>query len=140
MRLLFVCVHNAGRSQMAEAYANHFAQLRGLDVTAESAGTVGGREVNPTVARLMAEDGVGMDGHAPKVLTQAMLDRTDRVISMGCGVDAEACPTKFVVTEDWALDDPAHQPEDVVRRVRDEVKRRVLALLAEAEDAQTVRG
>lgn len=129
MRILFVCVHNAGRSQMAEAYVNHLAQERGLNVVAESAGTLGGKALNPVAVEVMEEDGVSLQGQTPTLLTQQMADRADRVVSMGCGVDAEACPARFLVTEDWGLDDPAGQPIEVVRAIRDQIKLRVTQLL-----------
>ncbi|HVT11361.1 MAG TPA: arsenate reductase ArsC [Fimbriimonadaceae bacterium] len=132
MRVLFVCVHNAGRSQMAEAYVNHLAREADVDVVAESAGTAGGKDLNPTAVAVMAEDGVSMEGHRPKLLTQEMADRADKIISMGCGVDAEACPARFMLTEDWGLDDPAGQPIDKVREIRDEIKARVEGLLGSA--------
>ena len=132
MDVLFVCVHNAGRSQMAEAYVNHLAQLGGMDVHAESAGTIGGKELNANALLVMREDGISMAGQTPKLLTQAMADRADKIISMGCGVDAAACPAKFLLTEDWELDDPAGQDLDVVRRIRDEIKQRVVLLLETA--------
>ncbi|MBS1712783.1 MAG: arsenate reductase ArsC [Armatimonadetes bacterium] len=131
MRVLFVCVHNAGRSQMAEAFLGRFARERGLDVTAESAGTVGGGGLNPAVVAVMAELGIAMDGHAPKLLTQETVDRADKVVTMGCGVDAGACPARLHVSEDWGLDDPAGRPIEDVRRIRDEVRERVLRLLDE---------
>lgn len=130
-RILFVCVHNAGRSQMAEALLNHLARKRGLDVIAESAGTVGGKALNPQAVEAVAELGITMDGHGPKLLTQAMADRADRIISMGCGVDAEACPAKFLLTEDWQLDDPAGRSLDDVRSIRDQIVDRVNRLLDE---------
>ncbi|MGC5340684.1 low molecular weight phosphatase family protein, partial [Escherichia coli] len=83
--VLYVCVHNAGRSQMAEALTNHLAQERGLEVRAESAGTVGGKSLNPMAVEAMQELGVNMEGHAPKLLDQSMADRADRIITMGCG-------------------------------------------------------
>lgn len=129
--MLFVCVHNAGRSQMAEALANHHAAMRGLPVRAESAGTAVGASVNPMAARAMAEIGIDLAPHHPKQITQEMVVRADRVITMGCGVDAEACPARFLVTEDWGLDDPAGQPIEVVRSIRDQVEARVTALLNE---------
>lgn len=131
MRLLFVCVHNSGRSQMAEAYVNQLAREGGLDVVAESAGTVGGRILNPAAVQVMEEDGVSMAGQAPKLLTQEMADRADRIISMGCGVDAEACPAKFLLAEDWELDDPAGQPIERVREIRDAIRGRVESFLNE---------
>lgn len=127
--VLFVCVHNAGRSQMAEAYFNHFAADLGL--TAASAGTLGAGSLNSVAVQVMAEDGVDMSTQTPKVLTQGMADSARKIVSMGCGVDATACPAKFLVTEDWGLDDPAGQPLETVRRIRDEVKARVQGLLLE---------
>lgn len=114
---------------MAEAYVNHYAKTRGLDVFAESAGTEGGKSLNPMAVAAMAEEGISMEGQAPKLLTQEMADRADRVISMGCGVDATSCPAKFLLAEDWELDDPAGQDLETVRAIRDEVKARVLAML-----------
>ena len=129
--VLFVCGHNAGRSQMAEALANHLARERGLPVRAESAGTGPSDRVNPAAAAAMAEIQVPMNGHHPKAMTQEMVDRADRIITMGCGVDVAACPARFLVTEDWGLDDPAGQPVETVRRIRDDLARRVEVLLEE---------
>ncbi|MHB8637208.1 MAG: arsenate reductase ArsC [Fimbriimonadaceae bacterium] len=129
MNVLFVCVHNAGRSQMAEAYVNALAHRRGLSVTAESAGTAAASKINPLAAEALREDGVSLEGHAPKRIDQAMIARADKIISMGCGVDAANCPARFVVTEDWGLDDPAGQPIEAVRAIRDQVKARVEELL-----------
>lgn len=131
--ILYVCVHNAGRSQMAEALTNHLARLRGLPVQAMSAGTVAGERINPAAAEAMREIGIPMDGQHPKQLTQEMVDAAHRIITMGCGVDAAACPARFLVTEDWGLDDPAGQPLETVRRIRDEIRGRVEALLDELE-------
>ncbi len=117
---------------MAEAYTNHLARLGGMDVQAESAGTVGGKDLNPIALEAMAEDGVSMEGQRPKLITKEMVGRADRVISMGCGVDAEACPTKFILTEDWGLDDPAGQPAETVRAIRDKIRSRAQILLGEA--------
>lgn len=130
MKVLYVCVHNAGRSQMAEAFTNHLAQEKGLDVVAESAGTVGGRILNPMAVEAMAELGISMEGHAPKLLTQKMVEGA-RVISMGCGVDAEACPAKFILAEDWELEDPAGQGLEAVRVIRDQIRGRVERMLSQ---------
>lgn len=129
MKVLFVCVHNAGRSQMAEAMLRHAARARGIEVRSESAGTLGAGSLNPVAVAAMEEVGVSMDGQFPKVLTQEMADSADHIVSMGCGVDAAACPAKFLLTEDWGLDDPAGQPIAAVRPIRDEIRRRVEALL-----------
>lgn len=130
LTILFVCVHNAGRSQMAEAWTRHLAAEQGLNITAESAGTLGGGSLNPVAVAAMEEAGVPMEGQVPKALDQAMADRADRIISMGCGVDAAACPAKFLLTEDWGLDDPAGQPIETVREIRDQIRTRVVAMLA----------
>ena len=79
----------------------------------------------------MSEIGIDMTGQSPKLLTQPMADEADRIVTMGCGVDAEACPARFLVTEDWGLDDPHGQPIEAVRRIRDEIKDRVESLIGE---------
>ncbi len=132
MRVLFVCVHNSGRSQMAEAFVNHFAREQGLDVIAESAGTVVGKGLNPLAVQAMAEVGIAMEGQHPKLLTREMAARADKVISMGCGVDVDACPATFTLTEDWGLDDPAGKSIEAVRVIRDQIRDRVLSLLNRA--------
>lgn len=131
--ILFVCVHNAGRSQMAEAFTNHIAREKGLAVRGVSAGTVAGERINPMAEQVMEEAGVPMTGQYPKQITQEMADSADRIIGMGCGVDAEACPAKFLLAEDWGLDDPAGQPIEKVREIRDQIRERVEATLAEME-------
>lgn len=128
-RVLFVCVHNAGRSQMAEAYLRFMAAERGVVVESASAGTLGGGAINLVAAKAMQEVGVSLDGHFPKVLTQEMADNADLVVSMGCGVDAEVCPARFLVAEDWGLDDPAGQSIERVREIRDQIRFRVSDLL-----------
>lgn len=130
-RVLFVCVHNAGRSQMAEALVNHLAQERGLAIVAESAGTVAGTQINPVAVEVMRELGIAMEGQHPKQLTQELADRADKKITMGCGVEADACPTRIFFTDDWGLDDPKGQPIEVVRQIRDQIRERVEALLSE---------
>src|SRR5690242_2104258 len=130
-RVLFVCVHNAGRSQMAEAFFNRLATERSLDAVAESAGTAPGERVNPVAAQVMAEAGVGLEGRRPRPLTPAMVAAADRVITMGCGVEADSCPAGMYITEDWQLSDPHGQPLEAVREIRDQVRQRVEALVAE---------
>src|SRR5947209_17461611 len=129
-RILFVCVHNAGRSQMAEAFFNRLARERGLDARAESAGTAPGERVNPVAAQVMTEAGVSLEGHRPRPLTPAMAAAADRIITMGCGVDADACPAGTYITEDWQLPDPHGQPPEVVRQIRDQVRQRGESLIA----------
>lgn len=128
-RIVFVCVHNAGRSQMAEAMTNHLAREKGLPVVAESSGTVGGKALNPMAMEAMREVGIPMEGQTPKLMTQAMVEDA-KVISMGCGVDVEACPARFILTEDWGLEDPAGQPIEKVREIRDKIRGHVEELLA----------
>ncbi len=125
MNILFVCVHNAGRSQIAEAFVNNFGET----VQARSAGTVGGKTLNPMAVEAMSELGISMEGQSPKLLTLELIDWADRVITMGCGVDQAVCPAGFMVTEDWGLEDPAGQDIEAVRRIRDEIRLRVLAIL-----------
>jgi arsenate reductase len=131
--VLYVCVHNAGRSQMAEVFTNKIASDRGLPIQGLSAGTVAGDRINPVAETAMEEIGVSMRSHRPKQITQAMTDNADRVITMGCGVDADACPARFIVTDDWGLEDPKDQPIEKVRLIRDEIRRRVEALLNDLE-------
>lgn len=125
--VLFVCVHNSGRSQMAEAFFN---RLAGGKAKAISAGTQPSEEVNPIVAKAMLEAGIDISHNKPKLLTSEMLDKADRVISMGC-TNAEACPARWVTTEDWELLDPARKSLEEVIQIRDEVRGRVSKLLDE---------
>ena len=126
--VLFVCVHNAGRSQMAAAYLMHYGGER---VVVRSAGSAPVDDVNPAVVEAMAE--VGIDLHAngarPKKLEDAAVQASDVVITMGCGDACPFYPGKRY--EDWKLDDPAGQGVDAVRPIRDEIDRRVQALLAD---------
>ncbi len=78
----------------------------------------------------MGEIGISMERQAPKIMTQEMVAESDRIISMGCGVDAEACPARFILTQDWGLDDPAGQPIEKVREIRDQIGKHVEALLS----------
>lgn len=116
---------------MAEAFVNALARERDLDVTGMSAGTVGGKSLNPVAIAVMSEIGIDMSNQSPKLLTQELADQADRVITMGCGVDAASCPARFMVTEDWSLDDPAGQPIEKVREIRDQIRTRVEDLLSE---------
>ena len=125
VKLLFVCVHNSGRSQMAKAFFNALAGGKG---SADSAGTQPSPQINPVVIDVMREVGIDISREKPKLLTPELLEEYDRVITMGCGV-AETCPASFLPTEDWELDDPAGQPIETVRRIRDEIKSRVDSLV-----------
>ncbi|MBI3953456.1 MAG: arsenate reductase ArsC, partial [Chloroflexi bacterium] len=117
-RVLFVCVHNTGRSQMAEAFAKHLAPE---SIEVESAGTMPAEEVNPLVVQVMREAGIDISCGRPKLLTPAMVDRADLVITMGCSLE-EACPAALVPAEDWGLEDPQGKSIDEVRRIRDQVE------------------
>jgi arsenate reductase len=128
--VLFVCVYNAGRSQMAKAFTSYLAKKRGLLVCALSAGTVAWEEINPAAVAVIQEVGISLVGQEPKQLTQAMADGADRIITMGCGVDADVCPARIHLSENLGLDDPKGQPLEKVRAIRDEIRTRVETLLA----------
>ncbi|MEU3319391.1 arsenate reductase ArsC [Streptomyces sp. NPDC006785] len=124
--VLFVCVHNAGRSQMAAGFLAH---LVGGRVLVRSAGSLPADQVNPAAVAAMAEVGIDITAAAPKVLTPEAVRTSDYVITMGCG---DACPVFPGRTYlDWQLDDPAGKGVDAVRPIRDEIRRRVEALIAE---------
>lgn len=124
--VLFVCVHNAGRSQMAAAY---LAQLAGDAVEVSSAGSAPAETLNPAVVQAMAEDGIDISAERPKALSTKAVQASDYVITMGCGDACPFFPGKTYL--DWVLDDPAGQAVENVRPIRDEVRRRVEALIAE---------
>ena len=125
--VMFICVHNAGRSQMAEAFFN---QMAGGQARAISAGSKPADKVNPVAIEVMLEVGLDISQKKPRLLTPELLDGVDMAITMGCGEDA-ACPVTWVKTEDWALEDPAGKPLETVREIRDEIKRRVEKLITE---------
>jgi protein-tyrosine-phosphatase len=113
---------------MAEAFFNQTAAGKAV---ALSAGTQPGDKVHPVVVDVMREVGIDISGNKPKMLTLEMIERADKMITMGCGADAGGlCPAGFVETEDWALEDPMGKPISEVRTIRDEIKRRVSDLLA----------
>ncbi|MCB0907620.1 MAG: arsenate reductase ArsC [Nocardioidaceae bacterium] len=122
--VLFVCVHNAGRSQMAAGYLQHLAGDR-IDVL--SAGSAPADSINPVAVQAMAEDGVDITTAHPKILTDESVQASDVVITMGCGDACPFYPGKRY--EDWKLDDPAGQGIDAVRPIRDEIRTRVQALI-----------
>ncbi len=123
---MFVCVHNAGRSQMGAAYAHH---LSGGAVEVRSAGSAPAASINPAVAEALAEEGIDISAETPKLLTDAAVEASDVVITMGCGDTCPYYPGKRYL--DWQLPDPAGQGVDAVRPIRDEIKARVAALLEE---------
>ena len=124
--VLFVCVHNAGRSQMAAAYLTHLSAGR---VEVRSAGSEPADQVNPSAVQAMAEEGIDIAGSTPKVLTVDAVRESDVVITMGCGDACPIVPGKRY--EDWELEDPAGKDLVTVRRVRDDIRGRVEALIAE---------
>ena len=126
--VLFVCVHNAGRSQMAAAYLAH---LSGGAVEVRSAGSAPTDRVNPSAVAAMAEDGIDITAETPKVLTTEAVRDSDVVITMGCGDTCPVFPGKRY--EDWDLDDPAGQGVEAVRPIRDDIRARVVALLRELD-------
>jgi len=128
--ILFVCVHNAGRSVMAEAFFNDL--LRGSHLHGISAGTIPQQAPHAEVVEAMAEVGIEVSGHRGRLLDDALVSSAERVITMGCAVDEGTCPAiRFADVEDWGLPDPKGQPMERVREIRDEVRARVEALLTE---------
>ncbi|MBB2959587.1 arsenate reductase ArsC [Pseudoclavibacter helvolus] len=124
--VLFVCVHNAGRSQMAAGY---LTALAGGRIEVLSAGSEPKDQINPVAVEAMAEEGIDIAGNTPKVLTTEAVQASDVVITMGCGDACPFFPGKRY--EDWKLDDPAGQGIEAVRPIRDDIKQRVEALIAE---------
>jgi arsenate reductase (thioredoxin) len=125
-RVLFVCVQNAGRSQMAAALLTHLAGDR---IEVRSAGTEPADQINPAAVTAMAEIGIDITAEVPKVVTPDAVEASDVVITMGCG---DTCPYfPGVSYRDWELDDPADQPLDTVRGIRDDIAERIRALIAE---------
>lgn len=122
--VLFVCVHNAGRSQMAAAYLTHFA---GDWVEVRSAGSAPANSINSAVVEAMLEEGIDISMEIPKVLTTSAVESSDVVITMGCGDDCPFFPGKRYL--DWKLDDPAGQGVEAVRPIRDQIKSLVKELI-----------
>nr|WP_203614451.1 arsenate reductase ArsC [Streptomyces rochei] len=127
---MFVCVHNAGRSQMAAGFLRHLAGDR---IEVRSAGSLPGNRVNPAAVEAMKEVGIDIAGAEPRVLTTEAVQASDYVITMGCG---DACPVfpgkKYL---DWALEDPAGKGVEAVRPIRDAIRTRIEALIAEIDPA-----
>ena len=124
--VLFVCIHNAGRSQMAAGYLRHLAGDR---IEVLSAGSAPAASINPMAVLAMAEEGIDIAAEQPKILTTDAVKESDVVITMGCGDTCPFYPGKRY--EDWVLDDPAGQGIEAVRPIRDEIRQRVEALIAE---------
>ena len=126
--VLFVCVHNAGRSQMAAGYLQHLAGDR---VEVRSAGSAPGNAVNPSAVAAMAEEGIDISAATPKILTDEAVEASDYVITMGCGDACPFFPGKTYL--DWVLEDPAGQGVEAVRPIRDEIRGLVENLIAEID-------
>jgi arsenate reductase (thioredoxin) len=124
--VLFVCVHNAGRSQMAAAYLTHLAQGA---IEVRSAGSQPADRVNPAAVEAMREEGIDISAELPKVLTTEAVKDSDVVVTMGCGDECPYFPGKRY--EDWVLEDPAGKGVDSVRPIRDDIKGRIQALISE---------
>ncbi|MBN1367251.1 MAG: arsenate reductase ArsC [Dehalococcoidales bacterium] len=135
---LFVCVHNSGRSQIAEAFFNQLAKGK---FTAYSAGTKPASEINPLIVQVMCESGLDISKDKPKMLTPEMVDKADRVITMGCNV-AETCPASFIPAEDWQIEDPEGKTIDEVRKIKGIIWMRVKRLVTElfSEQLNTKQG
>ena len=129
-KILFVCIENAGRSQMAEAFTNKYARDK---FVVSSAGNKPADQVNPVVVEVLKEKDIDISMNKPKMLTFQMLQDADLIITMGCN-DQGICPGPFFKpTVDWKLDDPKGKPIEKVREIRDEIERRVQGLIAENE-------
>ena len=123
--VLFVCIHNAGRSQMAAGYLRHLAGDR---IEVRSAGSMPADQINPIAVEAMREEGIDITAEQPKVLTPEAVQASDVVITMGCGDACPYYPGKRY--EDWKLDDPAGQGIDAVRPIRDDIRTRIEGLIA----------
>ena len=123
--VLFVCIHNAGRSQMAAGYLRHLAGDR---IEVRSAGSMPADQINPIAVEAMREEGIDITAEQPKVLTPEAVQASDVVITMGCGDACPYYPGKRY--EDWKLDDPAGQGIDAVRPIRDDIRARIEGLIA----------
>ena len=132
--VLFVCVHNAGRSQMAAGWLRHLAGDR---IEVRSAGSMPAEQINPVAVEAMAEAGIDITAEEPKVLTTEAVQDSDVVITMGCGDACPFFPGKRY--EDWKLDDPAGQGIEAVRPIRDEIRFRIETLTAELLDQDPAR-
>jgi len=127
-RVLFVCVENAGRSQMAEALANYYGKGK---LFASSAGVVLAESVNPVVVEVMKEKGIDISSNRPKLLTLSMAEEADIIVTMGCSVES-VCPAPLLKNAiDWRLEDPKGKPIEKVRQIRDEVEEKVKKFISE---------
>ena len=130
-KVIFVCAENAGRSQMAEAFFN--AKASGTEFVAESAGTIPAEHVNPVAVEAMQEKGIDISANTPKQFDPNTADQYERLISFGCLVKSSFPPDIQARIEDWGVEDPGGKPLGQVRRIRDEIERRVQTLLDELQ-------
>ncbi len=129
--ILFVCVENAGRSQMAEAFFRKFTENR---FNVISAGTTPSKELNPIVVQVMKEIGIDMNSQNPKMLSESMISNSFKTVNMGC-MDKESCPGLFVKDViDWNIPDPKEKTIEQIREIRDQIKSEVLNLIATIND------
>jgi arsenate reductase len=127
-KILFVCVENAGRSQMAEAFAKSYG--KGM-IEAVSAGTMPAQEVNPVVVQVMQEKGIDLSTNKPRLITNRMVEEADAIIVMGCSAEG-FCPAPLLnKVVDWGIEDPKSKPIEKVREIRDEIEKKVKTLLDE---------
>jgi len=127
-KVLFVCIENAGRSQMAEAFAKIYGKGR---VEAESAGTMPAKEVNSVVVQVMREKGIDLSANKPKLVTNQMVRKADKIIVMGCSAQG-FCPAPLLnKVIDWGIEDPKDKPIEKVREIRDEIEGRIKKLIEE---------
>ncbi len=131
--VLFVCVENAGRSQMAEAFFRKFTENR---FNVISAGTIPSKELNPIVVQVMKEIGIDMNNQNPKMLSESMISNSFKTVNMGC-MDKESCPALFVKDViDWNIPDPKEKTIEQIREIRDQIKTEVLNLIAAMNDGK----
>jgi protein-tyrosine-phosphatase len=135
-KVLFVCVENAGRSQMAEAFANKYGKDKFI---VSSAGNKPSAALNPIVVEVMKEKGIDISDNKPKLITFQMANDSDLIVTMGCN-DQGICPGPFFKPSvDWKLEDPKGKPIEKVREIRDEIERRVIELIKQDQPATAVR-
>ena len=130
-KILFVCIENAGRSQMAEAFFRKYMP-KGFEVI--SAGTKPSTQVNPIVSQAMQELGIDIENQTPKYISQQIIDKSEKAINMGC-IDKESCPALFMKdTVDWQIPDPKGKSIEEVRKIRDQIKAKVIILIKSLEE------
>lgn len=133
--ILFVCVENARRSQIAESIFNELAKRRGLKVRALSAGTLPSSQVDPMVVKVLEEIGIKVKDQRPKSLTNEMISKSDKIITMGC-LAKEVCPSVFIDrTIDWNVEDPKGKPIEKVREIRDIIRAKVEELIRQLSES-----